>query len=60
MMNGPDKAAELEDLPCSAQRGRPFGDEAWVVRISQGLGGGELIGAPSIWSLANRLEIENL
>ena len=37
-VNGPDKAADLEDLRCSAQRGRPFGGEAWVVRIAKRLG----------------------
>ena len=38
LVNGPDKAAELEDLRCSAQRGRPFGGEAWVVRTAKRLG----------------------
>jgi len=37
MVNGPDKAAELEALRCSAQRGRPFGGEAWVVRMAKRL-----------------------
>ena len=37
MVNGPDKAAELEDLRCGAQRGRPLGNEAWVVRIAKRL-----------------------
>ncbi len=38
LVNGTDNAAELEDLRCSAQRGRPFGDEAWVVRMAKRLG----------------------
>ena len=38
VVNGPDKATELEDLRCSAQRGRPFGGEAWVVRTAKRLG----------------------
>ena len=37
-VNRPEPAAELEELRCSAQRGRPFGNEAWVVRMAKRLG----------------------
>jgi putative transposase len=37
-VNEAEKEAELEDLRCSAQRGRPFGGEAWVVRMAKRLG----------------------
>jgi len=36
-VNRPDTASELEDLRCSAQRGRPFGSQGWVVRIAKRL-----------------------
>ncbi len=36
-VNRPETASELEDLRCSAQRGRPFGSEGWVVRIAKRL-----------------------
>ena len=36
-VNRPERASELEDLRCSAQRGRPFGSESWVVRIAKRL-----------------------
>ena len=35
--NRPETASELEDLRCSAQRGRPFGSQGWVVRIAKRL-----------------------
>ncbi len=37
-VNETERATELEDLRCSAQRGRPFGSEAWVVRMAKRLG----------------------
>ena len=37
-VNETDKEVELEDLRCSAQRGRPFGGEEWVARIAKRLG----------------------
>jgi len=37
-VNGSERASELEDLRCSAQRGRPFGSEGWVARIAKRLG----------------------
>lgn len=37
-VNETERAAELEELRCSAQRGKPFGSEAWVVRIAKRLG----------------------
>ncbi len=36
-VNRPDTASELEDLRCSAQRGRPFGSQGWMVRIAKRL-----------------------
>jgi len=36
-VNRPETASELEDLRCSAQRGRPFGSQGWVVRIAKRL-----------------------
>ena len=36
-VNRPETASELEDLRCSAQRGRPFGSRGWVVRIAKRL-----------------------
>ncbi len=37
-VNETERAAELEDLRCSAQRGKPFGSEVWVVRMATRLG----------------------
>ena len=37
-MNQSEGATELEDLRCSAQRGRPFGSEVWVTRIAKRMG----------------------
>jgi putative transposase len=37
-VNEPERESELEDLRCGAQRGRPFGDEDWVVRTARRLG----------------------
>lgn len=37
-VNETEKEADLEDLRCSAQRGRPFGGEEWMVRIAKRLG----------------------
>ena len=36
-VNRPETASELEDLRCSAQRGRPFGSQGWVVRVAKRL-----------------------
>jgi putative transposase len=36
-VNRAETASELEDLRCSAQRGRPFGSQSWVVRIAKRL-----------------------
>ena len=36
-VNRPERASELEDLRCSAQRGRPFGSQGWVVRVAKRL-----------------------
>ena len=36
-VNRPETANELEELRCSAQRGRPFGSEGWVVRMAKRL-----------------------
>jgi len=36
-VNRAETASELEDLRCSAQRGRPFGSQGWVVRIAKRL-----------------------
>ena len=38
LINEPDKASELDDLRLSAQRGRPFGSEDWMIKISKQLG----------------------
>ena len=38
MVNQPDRAAELDDLRSSAQRGRPFGGKDWVIEIAKQLG----------------------
>ena len=37
-VNAPDNASELDDLRSSAQRGRPFGNEDWVMIIAKRLG----------------------
>lgn len=37
-VNQAESASELEELRCSVQRGRPFGQEAWVRRIARRLG----------------------
>ena len=34
-VNETEKATELEDLRCSAQRGKPYGSEAWVSRMAK-------------------------
>ena len=36
-VNRAETASELENLRCSAQRGRPFGSQGWVVRIAKRL-----------------------
>jgi hypothetical protein len=36
-VNRVETASELEDLRCSAQRGRPFGSQGWVIRIAKRL-----------------------
>ena len=37
-VNETEREAELEDLRCSAHRGRPFGSEDWVARTAKRLG----------------------
>ena len=37
-INQTEREAELEDLRCCAQRGKPFGGEVWVVRMAKRLG----------------------
>jgi putative transposase len=37
-INEPDKASELDELRSSAQRGRPFGSEDWMINIAKKLG----------------------
>ena len=37
-VNESDRAAELDDLRWSAQRGRPFGSEDWMINIAKQLG----------------------
>jgi hypothetical protein len=37
-VNESERESELEDLRSSAQRGRPFGSEDWMVKIAQQLG----------------------
>jgi hypothetical protein len=34
-INEPDKASELDDLRSSAQRGRAFGSEDWMINIAK-------------------------
>ena len=36
--NRPETATELEVLRCSVQRGRPFGNETWVQRMTKRFG----------------------
>jgi len=38
LVNEPHKTSELDDLRSSAQRGRPFGSEDWMINISKQLG----------------------
>ena len=38
LVNEPDKTSKLDDLRLSAQRGRPFGSEDWMFKISKQLG----------------------
>ena len=38
LVNQSDRASELDDLRSSAQRGRPFGGEDWVIEIAKQLG----------------------
>jgi putative transposase len=38
LVNEPDKTSELDDLRASAQRGRPFGSEDWMINIAKQLG----------------------
>jgi len=38
LVNDPDKISELDDLRLSAQRGRPFGSEDWMINIAKQLG----------------------
>jgi hypothetical protein len=37
-VNESERESELDDLRSSAQRGRPFGSEDWMMRIAQQLG----------------------
>jgi len=37
-VNGSERESELEDLRSSAQRGRPFGSEDWMIKIAKQLG----------------------
>jgi putative transposase len=37
-VNEPDNASELDDLPSSAQRGRPCGSKDWMINIAKQLG----------------------
>jgi putative transposase len=36
-VNQTERDSELEDLRCSAQRGRPFGSEIWIARMAKRL-----------------------
>ena len=38
LANEPAKTSELDELRLSAQRGRPFGSEDWMIKISKQLG----------------------
>jgi putative transposase len=37
-VNEPERESELEDMRSSAQRGRPYGSEDWMVKIAKQLG----------------------
>jgi hypothetical protein len=37
-VNEPERESELEDLRSSAQRGRPYGSEDWMIRIAKQFG----------------------
>ena len=37
-VNEPERESELEELRGGTQRGRPFGDEDWVIRTAKRLG----------------------
>ena len=37
-VNESERESELEDLRSSAQRGRPFGSEDWMIKITKQLG----------------------
>jgi putative transposase len=37
-VNGSERESELDNLRSSAQRGRPFGNEDWVIKIAKQLG----------------------
>jgi putative transposase len=37
-VNESERESELEDLRSSAQRGRPFGREDWMIKIAKQLG----------------------
>ena len=45
-VNGPQSEAELEALRHSLLRGRPYGDEAWVVKAAAALGLGSTLRLP--------------
>lgn len=42
-VNETERPSQLEDLRCSAQRGKPFGSEVWVVRTARRLGLGSTL-----------------
>ena len=37
LLNEPDRASQLDDLRSSAQRGRPFGSEDWIIIVAKQL-----------------------
>ena len=37
-VNDSERESELDDLRSSAQRGRPYGSEDWMIRIAKQLG----------------------
>jgi putative transposase len=37
-VNEPERESELEDMWSSAQRGRPYGSEDWMIKIAKQLG----------------------
>jgi len=37
-VNGSERETELENLRSSAHRGRPFGNEDWVIKVAKQLG----------------------